>query len=113
MAPNKDLRSLELSSQLFHIIGRSFMTVEAWRLRRNLRSVLICRMNVQTLKMCLEIAYRPTKAHEVRTNNAEAQFQQHWNLVSPAHRKIRPAMKLHESVKTIHNCNNNIADVST
>ena len=52
------------------------------------------------LNMGVEITYRPTKAHEIRANNAEAHFQQHRDLVSPAHRKIRPAMKLHELVNS-------------
>lgn len=53
---------------------------------------------LSTPKLSAESAYRPTKAHEVWTNDAEVQFQQHRDLVSPTHGKIWPAMKLHEPV---------------
>lgn len=61
MAPNKDLRRPELSSQLSQIIGRSFMAVESWRLWGNRWSVLILRMNFQLRSWVLRALTVPPK----------------------------------------------------
>ncbi len=111
MAPNKDLRSPELSSQLFHIIGRSFMTIEAWRLRRNLRSVLTYRMNVQ-LWICalrsLTVPPKPMRSGQT-TRKPNSNSIGIWFL-QPIERSGQPWS--FTSRLTIHNYNNTIAEMS-
>ena len=75
----------QMVGKSFNVIGRSFETVEAKRLWRDVRGFLIGIEQPCPLEIGMD-SYRPAISHHIRADDAIPQVQEKGDLVPPSDR---------------------------
>lgn len=91
MTADDDVWSRELPRKLRNVICCLFEAVQAHALWRYSRCILKS-IRIVSLSSSFPTAHSPTVAHHVWGDDSQSQTQEHWNLIPPAKREIRPAM---------------------